>query len=138
MKSPQRIRSALAVVTGFSVVAVLSLATDELLHVFAVYPPWGEPIHDPGRNLLALSYRMIYTIIGGYLTAHLAPGAPMRHVAVLGISGFIAGSAGAIAAITLADLGPDWYPVALAVTAFPCVWLGGVLHRNPNSRRFLI
>ena len=38
------------------------------------------------------------------------------------------GSAGAITAITIADLGPDWYPVALALTAFPCVWLGGVIH----------
>jgi ABC-type xylose transport system permease subunit len=52
----------------------------------------------------------------------------MRHVVVVGIVGFVAGSAGAITAITVADLGPDWYPIALALTAFPCVWLGGVLH----------
>jgi hypothetical protein len=124
-----RMRSAMAVVAGFSTVAVLSLATDQLLHVLAIYPPWGEPMHDPGLNLLALSYRIVYTIIGGYLTANFAPNAPMRHVIVLGVAGFIAGSAGALAAITLSDLGPDWYPIALAITAFPCVWLGGVLHR---------
>jgi hypothetical protein len=129
MTWPHRRRSTLAVVAGFSVVAVLSLATDQLLHVLAIYPPWGEPMHDPGLNLLALSYRIVYTIIGGYLTAYLAPNAPMRHVTILGIAGFIAGSAGALAAITLSDLGPDWYPIALAITAFPCVWLGGVLHR---------
>jgi hypothetical protein len=127
-------RSVLAVVAGFSAVAMLSLATDQLLHVSAIYPPWGEPMHDPGLNLLALSYRIVYTIIGGYLTAHLAPNAPMRHVTVLGIAGFIAGSAGAIAAITLSDLGPDWYPIALAATAFPCVWLGGVLHRTLRAQ----
>jgi hypothetical protein len=86
-------------------------------------------MHDPRLNLLALSYRIVYTIIGGYLTANFAPNAPMRHVIVLGVAGFIAGSAGALAAINLADLGPDWYPIALAITAFPCVWLGGVLHR---------
>jgi hypothetical protein len=120
----------LAVVAGFSAVAVLSLATDELLHTLAIYPPWGEPMRDPGLNLLALSYRIVYTMIGGYLTAHLAPNAPMRHVIVLGIAGFIAGSAGAIAAITLSDLGPNWYPIALAITAFPSVWLGGVLQRS--------
>jgi hypothetical protein len=39
--------------------------------------------------------------------------------------GFLAGSAGAVTAITMADLGPDWYPIALALSAFPSVWLGG-------------
>ena len=126
--SGRRLRSAAAVLLGFFSVAVLSLATDQILHVLEVYPPWGEPMWDPGLNLLALSYRILYTVLGGYITARLAPGSPMRHVAVVGILGLIAGSAGAIAAITLADLGPNWYPVALAVTGFPCVWLGGVLH----------
>lgn len=58
----------------------------------------------------------------------------MRHVVVVGILGFITGSAGAIVAISMADLGPDWYPIALALTGFPCVWLGGVLHgvRHPE------
>jgi hypothetical protein len=83
---------------------------------------------DPVLNLLALSYRLLYTIAGGYITARLAPRSPMRHVAVVGILGSIAGIAGAITAISLANLGPNWYPIALAVTAFPCVWLGGVLH----------
>ena len=50
----------------------------------------------------------------------------MRHVAVLGTIGFITASAGALAAMNM-NLGPNWYPIALAVTGFPCVWLGGVL-----------
>jgi hypothetical protein len=133
--SGRRLRSAAAVLLGFLSVAVLSLATDQILHVLGVYPPWGEPMWDPWLNLLALSYRILYTVLGGYITARLAPASPMRHVAVVGILGLIAGSAGAIAAITLADLGPNWYPIALAVTGFPCVWLGGVLHgSSPGAR----
>jgi hypothetical protein len=128
-------RSAAAVIVGFVSVAALSLATDQLLHVLQVYPPWGEPMYDVRLNLLALFYRVVYTIFGGYLTASLAPHAPMRHVRVVGIIGLIAGSAGALAAITMADLGPDWYPIALALTAFPCVWLGGVLHRVRHINR---
>jgi hypothetical protein len=50
----------------------------------------------------------------------------MRHVAVLGTIGLITASAGAIGAMNL-NLGPNWYPIALAVTGFPCVWLGGLL-----------
>jgi hypothetical protein len=125
----RRFRSAMAIFVGFISVAVLSLATDELLHVLRIYPPWGEPMYDPGLNLLALSYRILYTILGGYITASLAPHSPMRHVVVAGILGLIVGSAGSIAAMSMADLGPKWYPIALALTGFPCVWLGGVIHR---------
>jgi hypothetical protein len=121
-------RSILAVAAGFLSVAVLSLVTDQILHVLNVYPPWGEPMWETSDNLLALAYRTVYTILGGYITASLAPRAPMRHVWVVAILGLIASTAGAIAAITMADLGPDWYPIALAVTAVPCVWLGGALY----------
>lgn len=121
------LRSVAAVFLGFISVAVFSLATDQLLHVLDVYPPWSEPMWDPGLNLLALSYRIVYTVLGGYITARLAPASPMRHVAILGTIGFITASAGAIAAMNL-NFGPNWYPIALAVTGFPCVWLGGVLH----------
>jgi len=76
-------------------------------------------MYDPRLNLLALSYRILYTVAGGYVTASLSPHSPMRNVVVVGILGFIAGTAGAIAAINVADLGPKWYPIALALTAFP-------------------
>jgi hypothetical protein len=126
------LRSVLAVVAGFLSVALLSLATDQVLHVLEVYPPWGEAMWNPWLNLLALSYRMIYAVAGGYLTAVLAPVSPMRHVVIVGILGLIAGTAGAIAAITMADLGPNWYPIALAITAFPTTWLGGVLYTSTH------
>jgi len=127
-------RSIAALVVGFLAVAVLSLATDQLLHVLRVYPPWGEPMWDPRLNALALSYRIVYTILGGYITAALAPNAPMRHVAIGGIIGFLTGTAGAIVAIRMADLGPNWYPIALALTGFPCVWLGGLIHQARPTR----
>jgi hypothetical protein len=47
--------------------------------------------------------------------------------------GFIAASAGAIIAISMADLGPAWYPIALALAAFPTVWAGGA-RASPPSR----
>ena len=118
-------RSIVAVAAGFLAVAGLSLATDQLFHVLDVYPPWGQPMNDTGDNLLALSYRIVYTLLGGFITARLAPRAAMRHVMILGIIGLVAGSAGAIGAIAIGGLGPNWYPIAIAVTAFPCTWLGG-------------
>ena len=66
---------------------ILSLVTDQVLHVLKVYPPWGEPMWDPGLNFLALSYRIVYTVLGGYLAARFAPRSPMRHAFVLAVIG---------------------------------------------------
>jgi hypothetical protein len=119
-------RSVAAIFAGFVTVVVLSLGTDQLLHVVNVYPPWGQPMWDASLNLLALSYRIVYTVLGGYVTARLAPHSPMRHVWTLGAIGFVFGVIGVIASLPM-HLGPSWYPIAIAVTALPCTWLGGVL-----------
>src|SRR5262245_60708963 len=102
-------RSISAVLAGFLSVVVFSLVTDQILHVLAVYLPWGEPMWSPWLNLLALIYRTIYTIGSGYLTASLAPHRPMRHVAVLGVLGAFGGTAGLITTWNL-GFGPRWYP----------------------------
>jgi len=122
-----------AVFLGFVTVIVLSLGTDQILHVLKVYPPWGQPMYQPGLNLLALSYRIVYTVLGMYITAKYAPYSPMRHVWAAGSSGLLLGIVGVIAAIPL-NLGPIWYPIAIALTALPCAWLGGVLYlaRHPE------
>jgi hypothetical protein len=123
------VRSLGAVLLGFAVVVLLSLGTDQVLHTLQVYPPWGEPMHDPALNLLALAYRCVYTVLGMYLTARLAPRSPLRHALVAGAIGTVMAAAGALATIPL-DLGPAWYPIALTVTALPCAWLGATLHRR--------
>jgi hypothetical protein len=125
---PRRLwQSAAALLLGFFAVALLSLGTDQVLHVLEVYPPWGEPMNDTGDNLLALTYRIVYAVVGSYLAAKCAPRHPMRHALVLGAIGLVLSSAGAIAAINM-HLGPRWYPIMLVVTALPSAWLGGILH----------
>jgi hypothetical protein len=132
---PRRIgRSIAAILAGFLAVFILSLGTDQLLHFLEVYPPWGQPMFDPALNALALAYRILYTILGGYIAARLAPHHPIRHAVILGAIGFVIAGAGAIFTITKYDLGPDWYPIALAVTALPCSWLGGALHRTQETK----
>ena len=115
---------------GLVAVFVLSLGTDQVLHSLQVYPPWGQPLYDTGLLLLALAYRIVYGIVGGYVVARLAPRNPMRHALVMGIVGLVLSTAGVIAA-TRMDLGPMWYPVVLLLTALPCAWLGGLL-RGPG------
>jgi hypothetical protein len=128
-------RSAGAVSLGFVAVVVLSLGTDELLHLLKVYPPWAQPMFDPRLNTLALSYRVVYSVLGSYIAARLAPRNPMRHALVLGIIGFILSVPGAIFITTHTDLGPTWYPISLVVTALPCACLGGVLFQKKQRHQ---
>lgn len=128
MTDPRRLgRSIAAVFLGFLAVFVLSLGTDQVLHVFQVYPPWGEPMWDPRLNALALAYRIPIGVFGSYLTARFAPHSPMRHVWIGASIGFVLSATGAFAAIKM-NMGPAWYPIALAFSAFPTAWLGGMLH----------
>ena len=103
---------------------VLSLATDQLFHVLAGYPPWGQPMYEPGLNALALSYRIVYGVLGGAIVARLAPRAPMRHAMILGGIGTVVATLGAVVTITRYDLGPSWYPISLALVALPTSWAG--------------
>jgi len=121
-------RSILALSIGFVAVVALSLGADEVLHLLKVYPPWGEPMYQPALNLLALSYRAVFTVIGGYLTARAAPYSPLRHVQIGTCIGLVIGVAGVVAAALIGGLGPMWYPVAVAVTGPPCNLLGGIIY----------
>jgi hypothetical protein len=127
-----KLRSTAAVLSGFLAVFALSLVTDQVLHVLGVYPPWGQPMHEPGLNALALAYRSVYAVAGSYLAARLAPRNPMRHALALGALGFVVSLAGAIGTIPL-NLGPAWFPIAIVLTALPCAWLGGALHRSAQG-----
>ena len=119
-------RSAGAVLGGMLAGGALSLGTDEVLHLVGLFPPIHQVTYEAPRFVAATTYRVIYAVLGFYLIARLAPSRPWRHVwagAAIGLAGSVAG----IAATLTHDMGPLWYPVALAVTTLPCAWLGGTL-----------
>jgi hypothetical protein len=125
--SPKRIgRSILAVVLGFVVVVVLSIGTDEALRAAGIFPALGHSMSNP-LFLLATIYRTVFGVLGGYITARLAPYKPMKHALVGGGIGFVLSIAGAAMAWNRPEFGPHWYPLALVVTALPSAWLGAKL-----------
>ncbi|MDQ0463170.1 hypothetical protein QO010_000918 [Caulobacter ginsengisoli] len=126
------LRSTGAVLAGFVAVVVLSMATDAVLHAVKYYPPESEGMWDPVQNAVALAYRSLFTVVGGWLTARLAPTAPMIHAGVLSVLGLAGGLAGVIVTWNM-NLGPHWYPIGLAVGAVPLTLLGGWLRMRGKA-----
>ncbi len=127
--SPSILRSIGAVLAGLLAVIVLSTATatDMALHASGVYPPMFQSM---GMHLwvLATAYRCVYSVLGAYITARLAPDRPMRHVIVLGAIGVAISTIGVVATWNRGpEFGPKWYPLGLVVLAMPLSWAGGIL-----------
>ena len=115
-----------AVLAGFLAVVVLSVGTDFVLESLAIFPSQSEPAaYTAGLLMVALVYRCVYTVAGGYVTARLAPDRPVRHATILGFVGIVAGTIGVVVSWNLTP--HHWYPIALVITALPCTWLGGRL-----------
>lgn len=114
-----------ALVAGFITVAVLSIVTDVLLEKLGIFPPQQQAsLYVWWMLALALMYRTIFTIIGGFITAKLAPNSGLKHAVVLGLIGMLFATIGAIANW---DKGNQWYPVLLILVSVPSTWFGGKL-----------
>jgi hypothetical protein len=121
------IRSIGAVFAGLLFIVVLSILTDVVMHATGVYPPWFHYMPD-SLFLLATAYRIVYSVLGSYLTARLAPLQPMLHALILGVVGVLLSIAGALSTWNKGpEFGPKWYPITLIVMAIPLAWVGGKL-----------
>ena len=126
-----------AVLTGFITVVILSIGTDFILESLSIFPPQSDPkAYLTWMLVLALAYRSLYTVGGGYVTARLAPDRPMRYVIILGFVGIAAGTIGVIVSW---NFSPDhWYPISLVIGAMPCTWLGGKMHTEVTQRNISV
>lgn len=113
-----------ALLAGFLAVFVLSVGTDAVLEKLGIFPMRNDPSYAPWMLMLALLYRSIYTLAGGYIAATLAPDRPMRHAIILGIIGLVFATLGAIANWNKTGLSTNWYPILLIIVTLPCVWSG--------------
>jgi hypothetical protein len=123
-------KSIFAIIVGFLVVFILSTITDIVLTKVGILPSFPQPLFDTALLLLALSYRTLYTVFGGYITAKLAPEKKLTHVLILGTIGIIAGSIGAI---IMQAYGPLWYSWGLVVLSLPSVYTGFIVYTYQAS-----
>jgi hypothetical protein len=122
-----------AILAGMVFIVVTHTVTDFVLESLGIFTPPSQGFHTTWMVVTATIYRCLYTVVGGYITAALAPNPPMRYVMILGIIGLVTSTLAAIATIPM-NIAPAWYPIALAVTALPCVWLGGLLPRTKQAQ----
>jgi hypothetical protein len=121
--SHPRLRVAGALVAGFLTVAVLSTAADAVLHAMNYYPNDGTAGSDP-QLAVALAYRTLFTVLGGLVTAWLAPSRPQRLATILGAIGSVFAVLGLV---TMWHLGHQWYATGIVVLAIPSTAFGGWL-----------
>ena len=127
-QAPRRLgRSVGAVLAGLVTIVVTHTGTDAILHASGVFPPAGEVMSD-ALFALAAAYRFVFSVLGAYVTARLAPARPMKHALVLGGIGVVASLAGLLATLGRGpEFGPLWYPLSLVLVSLPCCWLGAKL-----------
>lgn len=121
--SHPRLRTAGALIAGFAAVFALSSVADALLHSTGYYANDGT-VGTDAQLAFALAYRTLFTIIGGAITARLAPSRPVRLAAILGAIGTLPAILGVVA---MWGAGHQWYGIALALLALPSTALGGWL-----------
>ena len=123
-RQPRRtLRHVGAVLAGLLAIFAITTVTDIVLHATGIFPPWGQPMSS-ALFLVALAYRIVYSVLGCYIAARLAPDRPMRHAMALGVVGVVLSAAGAVA---MWEAGPAWYSLAVIAISLPCAWVGGKL-----------
>lgn len=118
-----------AILVGFLVVAIASIATDQtFIRTGLMKQPFE--LNTAGFIIFVIFYRSLFGIIGSYLTARLSPDKPMRHSIIGGLIGLVIATFGSI---SMWDKPPHWYPIAIIITILPCAWLGGYLFISKNK-----
>ncbi|HMJ08566.1 MAG TPA: hypothetical protein VK468_06155 [Pyrinomonadaceae bacterium] len=115
-----------AVLAGLIFIFITHNAADYILESLGIFTPRDQKFDTTWMVVTATIYRAVLSVAGCYITAALAPSRPMLHAMILGVIGLVLSTAAAVVTIPM-DLGPAWYPIALAALALPCAWLGGKL-----------
>ncbi|MBI5083164.1 MAG: hypothetical protein HZB13_00995 [Acidobacteria bacterium] len=123
-----------AVVAGFLAIVVLATSTDTALARIGVFPPPDKSeTYATWMFCVAVVYRTVFSVCGGFIAGRLAPRDPMKPVLVLAVVGALIGVVGVVTGWDLPGY-PHWYAIALAALTFPSVWCGGKLVSRKPAR----
>lgn len=110
-----------AIVAGYGLIAMIVMSADQVLG--RVMLKGEEPAREFIYALLAIGF--FAAVLGGFICAWIAPGAPLIHALILAA---VVASIGAAMAAQGAQAGqPKWYPLATLVLGVLGVLAGGGL-----------
>ena len=119
------IRSIIAVIAGSVVWMVTALGMDALLMTFM--PEWfganGKTESVP-LLLFMMSYSLLFSVLGGFVTASIARRKEIQHALALG---GLQLAMGIIATVQFYDTAPLWYHVMFLMLLVPANIFGGQL-----------
>src|SRR5688500_15631406 len=122
-----------AVLAGLIFIGLSHTAVDFILGGLGIFTPPTERFDTPWMLVTATIYRTLLSIFGCFITGVLSPSRPMLHSLLLGVIGLVLTSFGTVVAVQN-DLGPAWYPIALALLSVPCAWVGGKLAERRTDK----
>jgi uncharacterized membrane protein YfcA len=122
----------LSVVAGIATAMILSIATHLLLHLFDVFPPISEPMHETNLVIIELIYHSIYAVIGAVITAKLAEDKARRAIFILGTKEAIMWLLGTL---LLWHHNPPWYNITKALLGMPLAYLGGAIYLRYKKKK---
>jgi len=119
------LRSLIAVIAGSVVWMVTALGMDALLMTFM--PEWfganGKTESVP-LLLFMMSYSLLFSVLGGYVTALIARRKETQHALALGVLQFVMGI---MATVKFYDTAPLWFHVTFLLLLIPANIFGGQL-----------
>jgi hypothetical protein len=119
------LRSIGAVSAGLLTMYLLCVLTDRLLVAIHLLPsPEMHRPHTLAFLAIVISYCALYTLVGGYVTARLAPIRPVAHAVVLGVLGMALSTLGTM---NNWQIGNGWNAIALVGEGIPLCWAGALL-----------
>lgn len=123
-------RSIAAILAGLVGIIAVLLAVDAMVPILLPGafsgPDGGGAV---GVLLLTVAYVAAATMLGGYITARVAPSRPARHALVLGV--LVLGLVVTGTAVAWASA-PVWYHALSLAFVLPFVWLGGYLRTRAS------
>jgi diacylglycerol kinase len=128
-------RLILSILAGFLFTSIITTVVDHIFHITNVYPPYGESFKETGLLSMAFTYRALFAIAGGYITARIAKDKARKAVLILGIIGTIAWLAGLI---KFWDLAPAWYNIGGLILAIPYAFIGLNIYYNLKYKRAIL
>jgi hypothetical protein len=120
------LRSIGAVAAGLLTLAVLCVLTDALLVAIHLLPsPQAQHPYALVSLGVVIFYCTVYSLVGGYVTARLAPTRPVAHAVVLGMLGMALSTLGTMNSW---QIGNGWNAITLVAEGIPLCWLGALIY----------